>query len=99
IAPGDGINRWLPAIAINKDSTIAVGYSVSNIFTSPSLRLDARISTDFPGVLGQGEISLRNGIGFHENERWGDYFTMVVDPVDDSTFWFSGEFADNGNWG
>jgi hypothetical protein len=33
--------------------------------------------------------------------RWGDYSAMTVDPADDCTFWFSGEYlASNGsfNW-
>ena len=25
--------------------------------------------------------------------RWGDYYTMVVDPVDDCTFWYTGDYA------
>jgi len=29
--------------------------------------------------------------------RWGDYSGMSVDPVDDCTFWFTGEYVNGGN--
>jgi uncharacterized repeat protein (TIGR01451 family) len=29
--------------------------------------------------------------------RWGDYSGMSVDPVDDCTFWFTGEYVSGGN--
>jgi hypothetical protein len=97
--PGDGIHRWLGSIAMNKDGAIAVGYSVGNSALSAGLRASARLASDVPGTMGQGEINLVNGSGFHPIVRWGDYFSMVVDPVDDTTFWFTGQYSNNGNWG
>src|SRR6185369_8391049 len=31
-------------------------------------------------------------------QRWGDYTDMVVDPVDDCTFWYTNEYVVGGNW-
>jgi hypothetical protein len=31
--------------------------------------------------------------------RWGDYTQMSVDPVDDCTFWYTGQYLkSNGTW-
>jgi hypothetical protein len=30
--------------------------------------------------------------------RWGDYYQMTVDPVDDCTFWFVGMYRPSGGW-
>jgi hypothetical protein len=30
-------------------------------------------------------------------QRWGDYSAMSVDPVDDTTFWFTGMYTEAGN--
>ena len=45
------------------------------------------------------EVTLINGSGFNSSNRWGDYSAMSIDPVDDSTFWFTGMYTDGtGNW-
>ena len=31
--------------------------------------------------------------------RWGDYASMSVDPVDDCPFWFTTEYNNSGGWG
>ena len=93
-------DRWMGSMAMDKDGNIAVGYSISNgtapgpgaIF--PSLRYAGRVPTDTLGTLPQGEFTLLNGTASQTNSnRWGDYSQMSVDPVDDCTFWFVGEFA------
>ena len=49
------------------------------------------------GLLPQPEIAIQNGTGAlgsgGADTRWGDYYTMVVDPVDDCTFWYTGDYA------
>jgi hypothetical protein len=40
-----------------------------------------------------------NGVGAQTfTNRWGDYSSMSVDPVDDCTFWYTNEYyAGTGN--
>ncbi len=39
------------------------------------------------------------GTGFQSGySRWGDYSNLVVDPVDNCTFWFGTEFNNSGTW-
>jgi hypothetical protein len=98
---GGSESRWLGSIAQDKFGNIAVGYNVSGPSTFPSLRYAGRVPTDPLGTLGQGEATLVAGGGSKTalaptpdggRGRWGDYGLLTVDPVDDCTFWFTGEY-------
>ena len=98
IAP-DEHNRWMGAISMDGSGNIAVGYNVSSSTIEAGLRYTGRLAEDPLGTMPQGEHILVNGIGAQTgNTRWGDYSAMSIDPVDDETFWFTGEYADTGNW-
>ena len=73
---------------------LAIGFSVSGLATFPSVRYAARLATDPPGTLAQGEADLVAGGGSqtHSSGRWGDYSMLVVDPSDDCTFWYTQEY-------
>lgn len=96
-----GAYRWMPSIAMDKLGDIAVGYSVASSATKPSLRFAGRHSTDALGTMG-AEASIVFGTGVETGTyRWGDYASMTVDPSDDCTFWFTGEYQTangNKNW-
>ena len=38
------------------------------------------------------------GAAVETSGRWGDYYQMTVDPVDDCTFWFVGMYRPAGSW-
>lgn len=43
-----------------------------------------------------GEGSIIEGSGIHTYfTRWGDYTSMNIDPTDDCTFWYVGEYIVN----
>jgi hypothetical protein len=96
-APGitDGIHRWMGSIAMDRAGNMALGFSVSdpvNVF--PGSRYTGRLVTDPPGQMPQGEGTFVNGVGLQTttNNRWGDYSSMNIDPVDDCTFWYINEY-------
>ncbi|MEO1997947.1 MAG: pre-peptidase C-terminal domain-containing protein, partial [Planctomycetaceae bacterium] len=97
IAP-DAHNRWMGAIAMDGNGNIAVGYNISSSTVSPGIRYTGRLANDPLGTMPQGEHTLIDGIGFNGSNRWGDYSAMSIDPVDDQTFWFTGEYANSGVW-
>ena len=97
--PPDGRGRFMPSIAMDGNGNIALGYNISATDTSAKLVYTGRRASDPLGVMTQGEITVVNGSGFHDGERFGDYNTLVLDPIDDTTFWFTGEFASDGGWG
>jgi hypothetical protein len=95
-APGltDGTHRWMGSIAQDRAGNMALGYSVSSTTVFPGLRYTGRLTSDAPGVMAQGEGTFVNGVGIQTttNSRWGDYTSMNVDPSDDCTFYFIGEY-------
>ncbi|HEX9670782.1 MAG TPA: proprotein convertase P-domain-containing protein [Thermoanaerobaculia bacterium] len=90
----DTDNRWMASAAQDNDGNLAVGYSVSSLATAPSIRYAARLATDPPNGLFQGETSMTPGSGVQTNtgSRWGDYSALAVDPADDCTFWYTQEY-------
>src|SRR5437667_1191443 len=98
-APGltDGIHRWMGSIAMNSLGDIALGFSASNgtnpsVF--PSVFYTARHSGDPPAQMTLGEGSIINGTGSQTGSpRWGDYTSIDIDPVDDTTFWIVNEYV------
>jgi hypothetical protein len=108
--PDTTMNRWVPSIAADHDGNVAVGYNTSNASTFPSIAYAGRLVTDPLNQLSQGEAQLIAGAGSQRNScggpctRWGDYSAMSIDPADDCTFWYVGQYyssqvnGDAGNW-
>jgi hypothetical protein len=67
----------------------------------PAIRYAGRLISDPLGTLGQTETTLFAGTGAQTTyNRWGDYSSMSVDPVDDCTFWYTTEYyqSTGTNW-
>ncbi|MFL6256303.1 MAG: hypothetical protein ACJ74T_14960 [Pyrinomonadaceae bacterium] len=93
-APADGVSRWMGSAAEDNQGNLAVGYNVSSTTVFPGMRYAGRLATDPPGGLAQGEATLIAGTGVQTStaNRWGDYSALTVDPSDDCTFWYTGEY-------
>ena len=97
--PDNTLNRWMSSIAMDAQGNIAIGYSVADATTFPSMRYAGRRAADPLNQITTGEFTIINGTGSHSNVRWGDYAAMSVDPADGRTFWFTSEYAlANGTW-
>jgi hypothetical protein len=98
----DANYRWMPSLAVNQNGDMAVGYSVSSSSLYPAIRYAGRLASDQLGILSQTETSLIEGTGSQSGgyNRWGDYSSMSVDPVDDCTFWYTTEYytSTGNNW-
>ena len=90
-------HRWMGSAAMDGSGNLGVGYSVSSTTQFPSLRFAARLSGDPLGTL-QGEVSVIAGTAANSSNRWGDYAALAVDPVDDSTFWFTSMYSPASSW-
>lgn len=92
--PNDGINRWVPSIAINAAGDIGIGYLVSG----PSLCMGSRLNGQTAGASGSGNLdageqTCRVGVTQQTGTaRAGDYSATNVDPVTDS-FWHTNEYG------
>ena len=90
----DSDHRWMGSAALDSAGNMALGFSVTGPSTFPSIRYTGRLATDPPNVMTLGETDLMVGTGSQTNTsgRWGDYSSMLVDPVDDCTFWYTQEY-------
>jgi hypothetical protein len=98
-APSDG-KRWVPSVDIDAAGDIGLGFSTSSKATFPSIRITGRLAGDPAGTMTAGETTIQKSTGPQTDfSRWGDYTEMSVDPVDDSTFWYTNEYLNRqGIW-
>jgi uncharacterized repeat protein (TIGR01451 family) len=87
--------RWMGSIAMDSAGNLALGYNASSASIHPQLRYAGRLASDPPNQLAEGEAHLFDGTGSQTGSfnRWGDYSSLTVDPVDDCTFWYTGEYV------
>ncbi len=86
--------RWMGSMAMDKMGNILIGYNRSSASTYPAIFAAGRLSTDTLGSL-EPEGLVTNGAGSETgsgDQRWGDYTSMSVDPIDDCTLWYTGEY-------
>jgi len=80
---GGSVAYAFPSFAVARDNSVLVAYS---IFSS-----SAYISSCYTYIDPFGNVSastmIKNSDGAYRHDRWGDFTTTVVDPVDGSTFW------------
>ena len=94
-APNDGVNRWMASAAMDKLGNIGLGFSVSDgTSVFPGIRYTGRKRTDPLGTMTLHEKVLMAGGGSQTtiNNRWGDYTSLNIDPLDDCTFWYVNEY-------
>jgi uncharacterized repeat protein (TIGR01451 family) len=100
------VHRFMGSLAMDRYGNLALGHTRSSSAnpTSPggytgfaSAVYTGRQADDPAGLLPQPETLIQPGTGAlgagGADTRWGDYYTMVVDPVDDCTFWYTGDYA------
>ena len=92
----DAQHRWMGSAAVDGTGNLAVGFTRSGGSAGqfPSVTYAARLATDPPNSLAQGEADIVTGSGIQTGTagRWGDYSAISVDPVNDCTFWFTSEY-------
>ena len=92
ILPSTGESTFFPAIAANARGDVAVAYGASSLTVYPQVSISARRALDPTGTMSQSTV-LANGTTAPTaaGNRWGDYFGIAVDPLNDCTFWCIGE--------
>jgi len=89
----DTESRWLGSISMDYQGNIGLAYSVSGPNTMPSIRYTGRYASDPLNQMTLAEENIVIGTGVQTNgNRYGDYAHMTVDPVDNATFWYTGEY-------
>ena len=90
----DNTSRWMGSAAMDEYGNIALGYSVSGYDTYPSIRFTGRYKNDPSGFMTvqETEIIAGTGVQLSPYHRWGDYSCMSLDPINQTTFWYTQEY-------
>ncbi len=98
----DGLSRWMGSATVDQDGNIGIGYTRSGNGSFPSVYYTVHErGIDGPGQVQQEAVCV-NGTGATTGaNRWADYASASMDPVDQCTFWISNEYVEttgNFNW-
>jgi len=94
---GDGDYRWMASGTIDKFGNIGIGYSFGGPKDFAGQRFSGRQPNDPPGQLTFAETILAVGEAAQTNTlRWEDYTTTALDPNDDCTVWYVGDYFKKG---
>lgn len=89
----DNNYRWMGSAAIDGKGNIGIGYSFGGASHYPGQRFAARLSGDKRGVLTLNETILVAGEASQTSTlRWEDYTQTAIDPSDDMTIWYVGDY-------
>ncbi len=93
----DKFYRWMGSIDIDHQGNIGVGYSFGGAPNFAGQRFAGRLVSDKPGTLTFRETVLAEGEAAQTNTlRWQDYTTTAMDPSDDCSFWYVGDYLKRG---
>lgn len=100
----DGLYRWMASPAIDRFGNIGIGYSFGGGENFIGQRFAGRQPNDPLGQLTFAETILVAGEDAQKgdaetnfrNLRWEDYTTTAVDPSDDCTIWYVGDYVKRG---
>jgi hypothetical protein len=89
----DGHFRWMASPAMDRLGNIGIGYSFGGPDDFVGQRFAGRAVRDKPGQLTLGETVLAPGQGSQNAMRWEDYSQTAIDPSDDCTIWYVGDYV------
>ena len=96
-APQAPLFRWMASPAIDKFGNIGIGYSFGGLPHFAGQRFAGRLAADPPGVLSTREAVLVEGEAAQTTTlRWEDYTQTAIDPADDCTIWYVGDYLKKG---
>ena len=89
----EGFYRWMASPAMDRFGNIGIGYSFGGTPNFAGQRFAGRLAKDPLGHLPLHETVLVKGEGGQTNTlRWEDYTQTAVDPSDDCTIWYVGDY-------
>ncbi len=97
----DGKSAWCGSMAMDVFGNIGMGYTTMGTTANgatedsfASIRYTGRLAGDALGTMTFAEetIAVGTGINNTDQNRYGDYAQLTVDPLDDQTFWHIAEY-------
>ena len=94
----DSLFRWMASPAIDRLGNIGIGYSFGGSAHFPGQRFAGRTPSHPLGMLGSREAILVEGEAAQSTTlRWEDYTQTAIDPTDDCTIWYVGDYLRAGD--
>jgi hypothetical protein len=87
-----------PSIAVNQNNDVLIGYSRFSAAQYAGASYSFRAASDSPNTL-RDRVTLKDGLAPYykinggTRNKWGDYSSTVVDPLNDTDFWTIQEYA------
>ena len=94
--PGIEPTITMASPAIDRLGNIGIGYSFGGTPNFAGQRFAGRLAKDPLGQLTLKETVLVEGEGPQNTMRWQDYTQTAVDPSDDCTIWYVGDYLKKG---
>lgn len=97
---GDNVSHhWMPSLNVNGLGDISMIFSRCSTSIPADIMYSGRMVGDPAGQMGAPQL-LENSLGNNYSaQRWGDYFGVDVDPVDDTTFYgVAMDIDSSNNW-
>jgi hypothetical protein len=88
----DNFYRWMASPAMDRNGNIGIGYSFGGTPNFPGQRFAGRLANDPLGQLTLRETILVEGESVQKVMRWQDYTQTAMDPSDDCTIWYVGDY-------
>jgi hypothetical protein len=106
---GAGTSTFDPAVMVDRDGFMAVGFAASGPLIHPGTYAAARLSTDLPGTV-RSTFTIAAGQDVYVNtfgsiSAWGHSAAIILDTADLNRFWVLGAFSlpsnplTGGQWG
>jgi hypothetical protein len=87
---------FFPAIASDASNNIGLVMARASSSEYASVQIAGHLTSDPAGFMSApAQVDIGNA-GY--DGRWGDYFDLTIDPVDDRTFWYVGMHAESFGW-
>ncbi len=97
INPGSGIHTFFNSISVDAYGNAVTCFARSSSSEYISIGRAYREAGDPLGTMQPSEI-IKTSAGPYTTSRWGDYSAVVVDPVDNATFWYHHEYNPGSSW-
>ena len=96
VDPGSDTHSWFPAISANRLGDVGLVCGTSSASKSVTVNVTGRTVADPGGTM--GTLTPIKVATVYGGGRWGDYYDIAVDPLDDQTFWVIGEYPHSMGW-
>ncbi len=97
VDPGSGIHTFFNSISVDAFGNALMCFARSSSGEYISIGRAFRNAGDPLGTMQPSEI-IKTSAGPYYTSRWGDYSAVVVDPVDNATFWYHHEYNPGSSW-